>query len=78
MRRFLFELISDADGRSDELALLSICGVLTFIGLELFAVVVRHQLFHPEAFGMGLGSAIAAGAFGMGVRSRLGDSGCQR
>lgn len=78
MRRFLFELVSDAEGRSDELALLSICGVLTYIGLELFAVVVRHQLFHPEGFGMGLGSAIAAGAFGMGVRRRLGDQECPR
>lgn len=73
MKRFLCELVSDPQGRSDELALLSICGVMSFIGLELFAVVVRHQMFQPEGFGIGLGSAIAAGAFGMGLRRRLGD-----
>lgn len=56
------------------MAVLSICGVMTYIGLELFAVVVRHQMFQPEGFGMGLGSAIAAGAFGMGLRSRMGDA----
>ncbi len=72
MRRILFEMISDANGRADELALLSIVGVLSFIGLELFSVLIRHQSFEPEQFGMGLGSAIAAGAIGMGLSSRFG------
>ncbi|MGC9269012.1 hypothetical protein [Acidiphilium sp.] len=72
MKRFFFELVSDANGRSDEMAVLSIIGVLTFIGLELFTVLVRHQQFEPERFGMGLGSAIAAGAIGMGLSSRFG------
>jgi hypothetical protein len=72
MKRILFEMITDANGRADELALLSIMGVLSFIGLELFSVLVRHQGFEPERFGMGLGSAIAAGAIGMGLNSRFG------
>jgi hypothetical protein len=72
MKRILAELISDSNGRADELAVLSIIGVLSFIGLELFAVLVRHQAFEPERFGMGLGSAIAAGAIGMGLSSRFG------
>ncbi|MDD2877995.1 MAG: hypothetical protein PHT60_13650 [Acidiphilium sp.] len=69
----MFELVSDANGRSDEMAVLSIIGVITFIGLELFTVLVRHQLFDPEHFGMGLGSTIAAGALGMGLSTRFGD-----
>lgn len=73
MKRFLFDLVADAEGRSDEMALLSILGVLAYIGLGIFAVVVRHQPFSPEQFGMGLGSAIAAGAVGMGLKRRLGD-----
>lgn len=73
MKRFLFDLVSDPTGRSDVMAFLSIIGVLSFIGLELFAVLVRHQRFDPEGFGMGLGSAIAAGAIGMGLTSRFGD-----
>lgn len=72
MKKFLFELVSDAQGRSDEMALLSICGVVSYIGLEIFSVVVRHQPFQPEGFGMGLSSAIAAGAFGLGLGNRLG------
>lgn len=73
MKRILFELISDSNGRSDEMAVLSIIGVLSFIGLEIFTVLFRHQSFEPERFGMGLGSAIAAGAIGMGLSSRFGD-----
>jgi hypothetical protein len=72
MKKFLCELVSDSNGRSDELAVLSILGVVSFIGLEVFTVLVRHQQFDPERFGMGLGSAIAAGAIGMGLANRYG------
>ncbi len=78
MRRFLHEIVSDAAGRSDGMALLSVLGVLSYICLGVFAVVVRGQPFAPEAYGMGLGSAIAAGAFGMGLKARFGgDARCQ-
>lgn len=72
MKRFINELLTDAGGRSDELALLAILGVLTFIGLEIFAVIVRHQPFAPEQFGVGLGSALAAASVGMGFKTRCG------
>lgn len=72
MKVFLVQLLTDSEGRSDELALLAILGVLTFIGLEIFAVVIRHQLFLPEQFGLGLGSALAAASVGMGIKSRCG------
>jgi predicted permease len=72
MKAFLLGLVSDEQGRSDEMALLAILGVLTFIALQIFAVVVRHQHFEPEAFGVGFGAAIGAAATGMGLKSRLG------
>lgn len=73
MNSFIWNLVSDADGKADEMALLSIFGVLTFIGLELFVVIVRHQMFQPDRFGLGLGSAIAAASIGMGLKSRFGE-----
>lgn len=73
MKHFLIGLVSDAKGRSDEMALLSIIGVLVFIGLEVFSVVWRHQPFEPDGFGMGLGSAIGAAAVGMGLKSHFGE-----
>ncbi|MCF3945322.1 hypothetical protein AiwAL_04605 [Acidiphilium sp. AL] len=73
MKPFLLSLVSDSKGRSDEMAMLSILGVLTFIGLEAFSVILRHQPFEPDRFGMGLGSAIGAAAIGMGLKSRLGE-----
>lgn len=72
MRAFLAQLLTDSEGRSDELAILAILGVLTFIGLEIFTVVIRHQLFAPEQFGVGLGSTLAATSVGMGIKSRCG------
>lgn len=72
MRRLISELLTDSEGRSDELALLAILGVLTFIGLEIFAVIVRQQEFRPEQFGLGLGSALAAASVGMGIKTRCG------
>lgn len=71
MRRFLKELLTDAQGRADEMALLTILGLVSFIGLEIFAVVVRHQRFDAGGYGMGLGSAIGAATIGMGLKSRF-------
>lgn len=72
MKHFCLALVSDATGRADAMALMSIAGMISFIGLELFAVIIRHQMFEPERFGMGLGSALAAGAIGMGLKTRFG------
>ncbi|MGC8530467.1 MAG: hypothetical protein ACP5M1_00380 [Acidiphilium sp.] len=73
MRAVLRGLLTDAQGRIDEMALLTILGLLSFIGLEIFAVVVRHQHFDAEGYGMGLGSAIGAATLGMGLKSKFGD-----
>lgn len=72
MKEFFLGLISDGDGRSDEMAVLSIIGVATFIGLEIFSVVLRRQPFIPDQFGLGFGSVIGTAALGMGLKSRLG------
>ena len=73
MKWFLLSLVTDSRGRSDEMAILSILGVVTFIGLEVFSVVVGHHVFEPDRFGIGLGSAIAAASIGMGLKSRFGE-----
>lgn len=72
MKSFILGFVSDEQGRSDEMAVLAILGVLTFLALQVFAVVVRRQHFEPEAFGVGFGAAIGAAATGMGLKSRLG------
>ena len=72
MKSFLIGFVSDVQGRSDEMALLAILGVLTFLSLQIFVVVARHQNFEPESFGVGFGAAIGAAATGMGLKSRFG------
>lgn len=65
-------LIADPENRhSDEMALLSILGVLTYIGLAVYAVVVKGQAFDWQGYGMGLGAAIGAAAAGMGLKCKL-------
>ncbi|HQT66004.1 MAG: hypothetical protein B7Z78_11700 [Rhodospirillales bacterium 20-60-12] len=72
MKTWLSSLLAGPDQRADEMALIAICGGLSFIGLEIFAVVVRHQLFDPVAFGEGFGGAISAVALGMGLKAKCG------
>lgn len=66
---FLRQLFVGTDGAADEMAVLSVLGVLTFLGLSIYDAVHNHR-FDPQAFGIGLGSAIGAAALGMGFKSR--------
>lgn len=71
MREWLKQLLQDEDGEADEMALLSIAGVLTFLGCEIYSVVaVAGFVFDPQAFGVGLGTALGAAAAGMGWKSK--------
>ncbi len=64
--------MTDSDGRhADEMALLAVLGVLTFLGLAVYAVVWKGQVFDPQGFGAGLGLAIGAAAAGMGLKAKL-------
>lgn len=72
MKARLAELLTDSDGRhADEMALLAIIGVLTFLGLSVYAVVVKGQAFDAQGFGTGLGLALAAACAGMGLKAKL-------
>jgi hypothetical protein len=67
------ELIEGSDGKLDEQPLLSILGVLTFLGLTIYSVITgRH--FDYEAFGIGFGAVMGATLAGLGFRAAKGGS----
>jgi hypothetical protein len=71
MVAFLRALVTGDDQRhADEMAILSILGVLAFIGLSAYAVIWKGQAWDPQAYGIGLGAAIGAAAMGMGIKAR--------
>ncbi len=70
MSQFLKDLLTDHQGRVDEQALLSVCGAVVFLGLEIYAVVVRGELFDPFGFGAGIGTLLGATSAGFGLRAR--------
>ena len=67
------DLFTDPEQRhSDEMAVLSILGVLGYIALSVYSVVAQGHQFDPQAYGIGLGAAIGAAAAGMGLKAKLG------
>lgn len=70
MKAWLAALLTDANNRADEMAVLTILGVLTFLGLSIYSVVVRGQTFDPSSYGTGLASALGAASIGMGLKAR--------
>jgi hypothetical protein len=68
----LLELIEGADGKLDEQSALSIAGVVTFLGLEIYDVAVLHHVFDPQTFGFGFGAVMAATLGGMAYRESKG------
>ena len=67
---FFKQLFQGKNGTADEMAVLSVLGVLTFLGLAAFSVIWKGQTFDPQAFGIGLGAAIGAASMGMGLKAR--------
>lgn len=53
------------------MAVLSVLGVLTFLGLAIYSIAFKGQPFDPQAFGTGLGLAIGAAAVGMGLKAKM-------
>ena len=66
-------LLQDPEQRhADEMALLSILGVLAYVGLSAWSVMYQGHQFDPQSYGIGLGAAIGAAAAGMGLKAKLG------
>jgi hypothetical protein len=72
MRAWFAQLFGDENSRADEMAVLAVLSVLTFLCLTVYVVVIRHQPFDWRSYGEGLGSVIFAAAAGMGLKKRLG------
>ncbi len=69
--RFIRQMFEDQNGRADEMATLTIIGVLVYFFLETYAVIHHPDKFDAQAFGVGLGAAISAAAVGIGAKSKM-------
>ena len=72
MKKWLADLFGDESSRADEMALLTVLSVLSFLALSFVAYVVHRQTWAPVDFGVGLGSVLGTAAVGMGIKKRLG------
>jgi hypothetical protein len=70
MIHWLKRLFTDKDGDADEMALLTVCAVLSYISLEIYSVIyVKDFRFEPQGFGTGLGVLIGAATAAIGFKS---------
>jgi hypothetical protein len=70
MIHWLKRLFTDKDGDADEMALLTVCAVFVYLGLETYSVLyVKEFRFDPQSFGIGLAALIGAAAAGIGYKS---------
>ncbi len=53
-------MLSDAAGTYEIAKASGALVVLTYLGLAIYAVVVKGQTFDPQSFGIGAGAVIAA------------------
>lgn len=66
---FFRQLFTSKDDKADEMAVLTVLGVLTFIGLAVVEVVVKGHAFDPQAYGIGLAATLGAAGVGMGFKN---------
>lgn len=69
IKNWLLDLVTDSQGKADEMATLCICSALTYLGTGTWAVVVNHQTFDAQAWGIGLGALIGGVSAGMGMKA---------
>ena len=66
MMQFIRQLLTESDNATGDLArVMAALSGMTFLGLSIWAYGWRGQPFDPQAFGIGLGSMLAA--FGAAV-----------
>lgn len=70
MKQFLQQLISETDNTADTVRVLAVVGFLTFCGLSIDAYGVQEQKFDPQAFGIGLSTALAGVGAALWMKSK--------
>lgn len=71
MKKLCRELIVGPKDNAEGLTLMTWLGMLTYLGLAIWAVVGKGQPFDPQAYGIGFGAALGAAAAGLGLKSRF-------
>ncbi len=71
MRPWFATLLTTTDGKSDTMLTLVVIGVLSYIVYGGYAYIWLHQTFDAFQYSAGFGSMIAAGAAGLGIRTKL-------
>ena len=61
--KWWIEILTDAQDAYAAARSIGLLGVLVFLALSVYAVVMKGQAWDPQAFGIGFGAAVA----GMGV-----------
>jgi hypothetical protein len=71
MMKLLKDCFTTADGESFDIGrVLWAQGVIVFLGLAIYSVVGQGRPFDMQAFGIGLGAALAAGGAALGFKAR--------
>jgi uncharacterized LabA/DUF88 family protein len=68
IKKFFHDILTDVDDQSYEvLSIVSVLGVLTFLGLSIYHVLLTHE-FDYLAFGGGLGASITGAGAGIAIK----------
>jgi len=61
MMKFIRDLFTESDGKTWDLGRVQgTIGFATFLGLSVFAYIVKGQAFDPATWGAGFGAVVAA------------------
>ena len=74
MKKFLSDLVDSGNRKVEAHIVLLMLGVLTFIALSIYHVIVMGRAFDPDPFGQGLGELLAGGgaaAWGQGMQRKM-------
>ena len=67
MLNWLKLVFSDPNGVPDDARITAMCAVFTALGLAIYAIVVKGQVFEMQAYGVGIGALYA----GVGASFKL-------
>lgn len=70
MKRLFRALLFGPKNNADTMVLMSVLGVLTFLGLSIYHTLAKGD-FDAQSFGIGLGSVLGAASIGLGTKTKL-------